>query len=500
MMYKWLPLGSKADLERLVDEIPEDYSPGDVVTQLQEGLSDAVKAVLVEHNYIDKDYRSTYYNFYAKKGLAYRADCVRLHFFDETVAFDQQALRLATPDQLEHHYFGYMVLRPTAIATIGRSVLSPDVRTGARGSVISTDHKVHLLGYTLLVAGFPWMNQHVDISVCAHVACWSILRHYSERWHRHREYLTHDITMMAQQFDPGGLIPSKGLQVSHAERVFQVAGTYPVHVAREDVHDDAFHRQLLAYLESGFPLFAAMQKDGHAIALIGYDWKAPDNRPIEQLEYAWNRVKSLVAVDDNWLPYVTVDVDAGQESDTELKYTAASIDAFIVGLPEKVFYPADAVDKLAPTLFLFKELLPDLPDKHESIVRYFITTGSGLRRFIREQESEFDPKLIEAIMSLPFAQFVWIVEIATAEDWSKNQISARAILDATASLLNGFPFWLFHTRKKAAIFPRRQVGVGAAGALELDLSGMEQTALTSWSQNLRKVVSKPGLNTKPANG
>jgi hypothetical protein len=121
---------------------------------------------------------------------------------------------------------------------LGRSVLSPDVRTGARGSVISTDHKVHLLGYTLLVAGFPWMNQHVDISVCAHVACWSILRHYSERWHRHREYLTHDITMMAQQFDPGGLIPSKGLQVSHAERVFQVAGTYPVHVAREDVHPE----------------------------------------------------------------------------------------------------------------------------------------------------------------------------------------------------------------------------------------------------------------------
>ena len=53
-----------------------------------------MKGVLIERNYVDKDYRSTYYNFYAKKGQWYRPDCVRLHFFDETVAFDSDALKL----------------------------------------------------------------------------------------------------------------------------------------------------------------------------------------------------------------------------------------------------------------------------------------------------------------------------------------------------------------------------------------------------------------------
>ena len=77
------------------------------------------------------------------------------------------------------------------------------------------------------------MDQHIDISVCAHAACWSILRHYSERYSIYREVLTHDITLMAHQFNPGGLVPSKGLEVSHAERVFQEAGTFPYHVARE---------------------------------------------------------------------------------------------------------------------------------------------------------------------------------------------------------------------------------------------------------------------------
>ena len=366
------------------------------------GLSGAVKGILIEKNYIDKDYRSTYYNFYAKKGQSYRPDCVRLHFFDETVTFDETALRLGGhPEaQLEHHYFGYIVLRPTGMATIGRSVLSPDVRTGASGSIIAAKHKVHLLGYKLIVQGFPSMDQHIDISVCAHAACRSILRHYSESWSIYREFLTHDITLMAQQFDPGGLVPSKGLQVSHAERVFQEAGTFAVHVVRANPKDSAFYCQLHAYIESGFPLFAAMHSLGHAVAVVGYEWQTPSTRPITQMRYAWNEVKSLVVVDDNHLPYLTIDVHGGTTP-----YSVESIDAFIVALPEKIFYPADAVDQLAPTLFKLAPLLGGLPLKDESIIRYFITTGSALRKFVRSRESEFDPKLIAAVMTLPFAQF-----------------------------------------------------------------------------------------------
>jgi hypothetical protein len=85
---------------------------------------------------------------------------------------------------------------------------------------------------------------------------------------------------------------------------------------------------------------------------------------------------------------------------------------------------------------------------------------------------------------------VWVVEIATAEDWAKNQISARAVLDATASLRDVFPFWLFHTRKKAVIFPRRRVGTGIKDGLELELSGMDDTVLTRWDQNLRPVQQR----------
>ena len=138
---------------------------------------------------------------------------------------------------LEDHYFGFVIVRPTISATLGRSILSPNIRVGARGMTIQSRHQVHLLGYTLSVSGFPSMAQHTDIAVCAHVACWSILRHYSERYPQHRELLLHDITKFAVPFDPGGLTPSLGLSILEAERIFQMASCFPLIVVKDSKHE-----------------------------------------------------------------------------------------------------------------------------------------------------------------------------------------------------------------------------------------------------------------------
>lgn len=489
-MYTWMPLNSIADLAQLASHVSIEYSPNLVAAKLSNGISNAVKAVLIEDNYVDKDYRSTYYHFYAKKGQAYRADCVRLHFFDGTVTFDKTGLSLSCPDnRLEDHYFGYMVLRPTGIATIGRSVVSPDVRSGVKGGapIITARHKVHLLGHKISIEGFPSMDQHIDISVCAHAACWSILRHYSERYSVHREYLTHDITRMAQQFDPGGLVPSKGLEISNAERVFQAAGTYPYLVARRGAYgaDPSFYRQLIAYVESGFPLFAAMHGRRHAIAVVGYEWNAISPPPGGGLRYAWDELKNLIVTDDNYLPYLSVPTVA----DGVATYSAEDIDSFIVALPEKIFYPADAVDRLAPTLFKLGKAF-GFPAENESVIRYLITTGSALRQFMRSRASEYDAKLIEVVMSLPLAQFIWVVEISGQSDWATGQIAARAILDATASLRDSTPFWLIHNRSDALVFDRRTVGGPAASIRALKLGGTAHTAFTRMERNLRPTQSK----------
>ena len=440
-MYTWLPLTSKADLQKLKEEIPPPYAPADVAQKLDNGLSDTVKAVLIEKNYVDKDYRSAYYNFYAKKGRTYGRNCIRLHLFDETASFNPDTLRLSTTrgQDVSHAYFGYMTLRPTERNTIGRSVVSPDVRVGASENIIYAEHKVHVLGHRLIVQGFPWMQQHRDISICAHATCWSILRHYSERFSSYREFTIHDITMMAQQFNPGGLVPSLGLSVLQAERIFQEANTFPLKIHKAGVTDQSFYRQLAAFVDSGFPLFAALSSRKHAVAIVGYNWRKPGILVNSKVSFSWDQMENLCAVDDHYLPYSHVSAD--------------HITAFIAALPEKIYYNAEAVERYLDVLFTLGPAI-NLPNKDELIVRYYITTSSAFRQSIREVDSGIDPALLQTIMQIPFSQFIWVVEFATKPQWDTNHISARAVLDATASSGEHWPVWLFHSDAAALIFDR----------------------------------------------
>ena len=86
--YDWIKIDKPSDYEQLYCVLDGDFEPTRIVKKLKANITCRVKAVLVEHDYLDKDYRSTFYNFYAKKGRPYRTDCVRLHFFDEQVSFN----------------------------------------------------------------------------------------------------------------------------------------------------------------------------------------------------------------------------------------------------------------------------------------------------------------------------------------------------------------------------------------------------------------------------
>ena len=485
--YDWLEIREPNDYKQLAQLLDVEFGPDTIGIQLQHQITGAVKSVLIEHDYIDKDYRSTFYNFYSKKGRPYRDDCVRLHFFDGCVKFDDERTDMICPDeQLEDHYFGYIVLRPTIVATLGRSILSPDIRIGARGRAIQSCHRIHLLGHTLSVWGFPSMAQHADIAVCAHVACWSILRHYSERFSQHREFLVHDVTKLAGPFDPGGLTPSLGLDIFEAERIFQAAGCFPVIVAKQCGQELQFYGQLLAYLESGFPLFMVMRGQEHAIVAAGYAWRATVADLPNANSHAWSQVDTLLAVDDNLLPYGCVSMGAKASFGTSSEcYTALDFDAFIVPLPEKIHYPAHAMESFsAQALYASHKNILGLPDDGELIRRYFITTISALRRYARTLQSQMGDELVNLLMRLKTAQFIWVVEYASDRQWAQGHISARAIVDATASPIDTQPVWLSHNDQMAIVFDRT---LASGGADVVNLDRPAHTPLGRMEQNLRPV-------------
>lgn len=477
--YDWVEIHEPDDYQKLTELLGPEFAPEAIGRQLQEQITDDAKSfILIEHDYVDKDYRSTFYNFYAKKGRRYRDDCVRLHFFDSCVGFDKERTDLICSDgQAGDHYFGYIVLRPTIVATLGRSILSPRIRVGAQGQVIQSRHRVHLLGHTLSVWGFPSMAQHIDIAVCAHISCWAILRHYSERFSQHREFLVHDVTKLAAPFDPGGLTPSLGLDIYEAERIFQAAGCFPIIVAKKSEHEPQFYAQLLAYLESGFPLFVAMEGIGHAVVVVGYAWRDTVDRPPHANSHVWSQVDSLLVVDDNQLPYVRVSLGE-VESGT---YTTESFNSFIVPLPEKIHYPAHAIEPFASQA---QDVFLRLSSEKNLLRRYFITTISALRRYARESQSQMGDELVNLLMRLKTAQFIWVVEYASGSQWGRGHIARRMIVDATASPRDEQPIWLMHDDQQAIVFDRS----AKASASVVELKRPTNTPLGRMEQNLRPVV------------
>ena len=495
--YDWIDLEDPQGYDRLVQVVDPEFDPNGIAQRLKSEVTDAAKGVLVEHGYVDKDYRSTFYNFYAKKGRQYRTDCVRLHFFDGAVRYDEARTDIACTDHRpQHHYFGYIVLRPTIVATLGRSVLSPDIRLGARGRAIQSVHYVNLLGHRLPVWGFPSMAQHVDIAVCAHVSCWAILRYYSETFSQHREYLVHDITRLAAPLDPGGLVPSLGFNVLGAERVFQAAGCFPVLVGRTNSSSDAaFFSQLLAYLESGFPLFVAMPSEKHAVVIVGYSWRQSAAVPGASSSHVWAQVETLLTVDDNVLPYSTVPLHSAGNQPGSQSYTANSFDAFIVALPDKIYYPADAIEALSRRVERWLARSRGPCQEPLELRRYFITTVSRLREHARKNYTHLGDSLVGLIMHLDTAQFVWVVEYCSVAQWNDGLVAARAIVDATASPRDPVPVWLLHDEGVALVFDRSSAE-GKINSIRLDRAGLGP--LPRIELNLRPVLESPASTSTSA--
>lgn len=454
--YDWIDLQSSQDYDRLVDVLPAEYDPKGIAQRLKSQLTHAAKGVLVEHGYVDKDYRSTFYNFYAKMGRTYRSDCVRLHFFDETVWYDEARLDIACSDlRPQDHYFGYIVLRPTIAATLGRSLLAPGMRLGARGRAIQSIQHVNLLGHRLPIWGFPSMAQHIDIAVCAHVCCWAILRYYSATFPQHREYLLHEITQLAAPSDPGGIVPSFGFSVFEAERVFQAAGCFPLLVGKRGFSDEEFFSQFLAYLESGFPLFVEIPSYSHAVVIVGYNWKQLAVSPQVSPSHVWTQIETLLTVDDNLIPYAAVPLQSNPTPSQQPSYTADLFNSFIVALPDKVYYPADAVEETSRSVWTALKSSRGPDQEPLELHRYFITTVSKLRQHAREHQTLLGDRLVRLLMSMETAQFVWVIEYCSVTQWQAGHVAARAIIDATASSTDKKPIWLLHDEEVAHVFDRR---------------------------------------------
>ena len=214
-----------------------------------------------------------------------------------------------------------------------------------------------------------------------------------------------------------------------------------------------------------------MSSKEHAVVIVGYSWRKSVVEPMSSSSHVWEQVDTLLTVDDNLLPYGNIPLHSGTTKAGSPPYTTEDFDAFIVALPDKIYYPADAIERLSRRVGSWLVRSWGADQDSIKLRRYFITTVSDLRKHARDNHTYLGNTLVGLMMRLDTAQFVWVVEYCSVEQWQRGHVTARTIVDATASPQDPVPLWLLYDETAAVVFDRSSAE-WSVDSINLDRNGL----------------------------
>lgn len=424
---------SDTDWEALVNAYARRDTPfAQVLAVVRES---GCQTIVVEHRYIDLDFRSEHSAFWSMRFEVPAPFTRRLHFF-KSVVLDTDLHALSDTAG----YLGYSVLRPVEMGRVGRTVVAPPPRLdGATLTLI--DEKVSLFGNDLSVSGVPFCEQDGEYLRCAHAAAW-ICHYVAVR----RELVGRTSTSDLVNLTPNALsaeraLPSKGMQLTQLQAVFGALGQPALLYGFSSLPDvngvvpatptvDPTTGQALApghwdkrcisiicrYLNSHFPVLVAGKN--HAWVLVG--WKRAANGDI-----------TFIACDDQIGPY--------EEIESPFGHYRAPWHSIMVPLPPKVFLTGETAENDA-----FRTLrgvwsastvakpLADALQGGQIQLRTHLKNVRALKREIAQQTSS-----AEALRAIRFARlphFVWVVEAhLRSKCENADCVVATVLYDATSS-------------------------------------------------------------------
>ena len=90
------------------------------------------KKILVENEYVDRDYLDDYANYYSKCFKFYPRFCTRLHFLkkleDNQIDKCLESYNQSLLKSIQRNYLGFVVVKSLPQSVIGRTVLKPNSR------------------------------------------------------------------------------------------------------------------------------------------------------------------------------------------------------------------------------------------------------------------------------------------------------------------------------------------------------------------------------------
>lgn len=406
-----------------------------------------------EYPYVDKVYRNSYYNYFSTKHSDYSRDCIRISFFSNIVKDDD----FRTNKKIEYlikNYLGFLVIRPTQLNLIGRSMLSPKVFLNSNFNCCLTKSISSINGIKLESDAFPHSSQDQETITCAETTIWSLMEYFGTKYSDYIPILPSKIIEVLKNFSFERQIPSMGLtaqQISFALKEFGF-GTRLYSV--EGYSQEELYQVTNSYIESGIPVIAAIENSekniAHAILIIGRElisnnnidnanseFPIPTKKGLHGIISFSSVVKDYVIIDDNMPPYQVSSLDYPGKYYNDGDFKNCKLTNIIVPLHSKIYLEALKAKQLC--FFIVKSFEEELKGDR-SILRLFITSSRSLKNKIAVDDT-INANIKELIIQISMPKFVWICEFSSKDLLKKNKAYGMIVLDATE--INYFSAYLF---------------------------------------------------------
>lgn len=368
--------------------------------------------VVLEADYIDKDWTSLLSLHYSTVFGQYPRHVLRIHLFKGL--FDGgEAIFQASAHEAD--YLGCFTVYPSRPHCIGRTLLDAG-RLGLLPGVMHCENDIHLAGQKLKVRSFPFSGQDGKVVCCAHVAMWDIIRYYSTKYGYYGEYYLGDFAQFCEDTRIGRSIPTRGLYWSQILAGFGALRIRPVVYAKGSVHVLADIAR--GYIRSGIPVILAGKK--HAVAGIGL--KNPDDEN-----------SSMIVNDDNFFPYGMI-----SDSTSQLcRFNMSELDFLFVPLYGKIVVPLETARHMSVQISM---------NSTWGIASGNVPAGTSHRTFLTSSKSYKEALVnrpnadfFEAFAAAtPLPRFVWVTEFVHSS--SSHSLVGEYVLDATTSEYDEMPF------------------------------------------------------------
>jgi hypothetical protein len=311
------------------------------------------KMIVVETEYVDRDYLDDYAMYYAKVFTDFAKRCKRVHFFQryDPDGFADLILTKRGLAAFEEAYLGFVVVRPLPEAIIGRTVLRTYPEDAGKGErrfyrAVSAV-PVHLFGVRLTVkASLPFQQQDRVIASCATVALWSAL-HATANVFGTRAPRPGEITIAATEgYIKERIFPSKGLTFEQLCLAVRAIGLEPYLFSVDEKSDPETPKApefpvlswIRAYLEMKLPVILGVRlPDGrkHAVTVAGYR-ESPE--PVHVRESSGGRpeapsvgrkITHLFCHDDNLVPFASYKVVTNKKGGGNLRFEVKDYDHLV---------------------------------------------------------------------------------------------------------------------------------------------------------------------------